>query len=169
MILDYITISPTTGGRYICDSRDANSRKVTITVSKDETIEMIVSKLVDELEPSDKEIYQLKEETAKANEQNAELMRIASELEEANRNAAKTLAAIYDDESKSKYITWQDAIKKGFLNPGELVFFKGKMYTVISPTGTGKGMEPTTMPNAYLDVSDSIKKSDLKKEKPDRK
>lgn len=155
-MLDYITLSLAPGDRYVCDARDTNNRRLSVTVTKECTIEKMIADLVSQLDPSDKELYQLKIENAKINEQAAELIENAAKLKEANRNAAKTLAATFDGESISKYITWADAITKGFVNPGELVFYKGKMYTVISPTGTNDLMLPDQTPSAYLDVSEAI-------------
>ena len=156
----------TTNNRYICESRDGRNRRITVIAESTDTIEDIMGKLEGELDPFERELNTLREEQSVMKEREAELTQNVAELNEANKNAAKVLAATYDDESISQYITWQDALEKGFLNPGELVFHNGKIYTVISPTGTNDLMEPDKTPSAYLDISDSVKTSDLKKEKP---
>lgn len=163
---DYINITSTTNNRYICESRDGNGRRIAIVAGVGDSIESILLKLESELEPSEVELNRLKEEKAQMQGREIELNKSLAELDKANRNAAKALAATYDDESISKYIKWKDALTKGFLNPGELVFYKGKMYTVISPTGTNDLMTPDKEPSVYLDISDSVKKPDLDKEKP---
>ena len=163
--IEYVNIMITTNNRYICESRDGHNRRITVTAESTDTIEDIMNKLEEELDPFERELNTLREERSVMKEREAELKQNVAELNAANKNAAKVLAATYDDESISKYITWQDALKKGYLNPGELVFHKGKMYTVISPTDTNDLMEPDKTPSAYLDISDSVKKSDLKKEK----
>lgn len=163
---DYINITTTTNDRYICESRDSNGRRITVIAESTDSIATILNKLSSELEPSEIELNRLREEKAWMQEREIELTKNVEELNEANRNAAKALAATYDDESISKYINWNDALNKGFLNPGELVSYKDKLYTVISPTGTNDLMLPDKTPSAYLDITDSVKKPDLKKETP---
>lgn len=163
--IEYINIMITTNNRYICESRDNRNRRITVVAEPTDSIETIIGKLESELDPTELELNRLREEKAWMQEREIELTKNVAELNAANKNAAKMLAATYDDESISKYITWQDALKRGYLNPGELVFYKGKIYTVISPTGTNDLMEPDKTPSSYLDISDSVKKSDLKKEK----
>lgn len=143
-----------------------SNKRVSVVVEATDTISDIIKKLEMELEPSEVELNQLKEEKALMQKRELELTKNVEELNEANKNAAKALAATYDEKAFETYITWQDALKKGFVNPGELVFHKGKMYTVISPTGTNKDMAPDISTSAYLDITDSIDKSKLKKEKP---
>lgn len=163
---DYINITKTTNNRYICESRDGNGRRIAVVAGSGDSIEAILLKLESELEPSEVELNRLKEEKAWMQEREIELTKNVAELNAANKNAAKVLAATYDDESISKYIKWKDALAKGFLNPGELVFYKGKMYTVISPTGTNDLMVPDKEPSIYLDISDAVKKPDLEKDDP---
>lgn len=163
--LEYINITNTTNNRYICESRDKNNRRLTIVANSTDTIEDIIAKLETELEPSELELNRLKEEKTAMMERQAELAKNVEELNEANKNAARTLAATYDEEEFKSYIKWKDALEKGFLNPGELVFYKGRLYTVISPTGINEELTPDKDARVYLDISDSVKKSDLKKEK----
>ena len=156
---EYISITSTTNNRYICESRDRNNRRLTVVAESTDSIEDIMGKLEGELDPFERELNTLREEQSVMKEREAELTQNVAELNAANKNAAKVLAATYDDESINQYITWQDALEKGFLNPGELVFHKGKIYTVISPTGTNDLMEPDKTPSAYLDISDSVKEA----------
>ena len=163
---EYISITSTTNNRYICESRDRNNRRLTVVAESTNSIEDIISKLETELEPSEAELNRLKEEKTAMMERQAELAKNVEELNEANKNAARTLAATYDPEAFKTYIKWKDALGKGFLNPGELVFYKGRLYTVISPTEINEELTPDSDARVYLDISDSVKKSDLKKEKP---
>ena len=162
---EYISITSTTNNRYICESRDRNNRRLTVVAESTDSIENIISKLETELEPSEAELNRLKEEKTAMMERQAELAKNVEELNEANKNAAKVLAATYDDESINQCITWQDALEKGYLNPGELVLHKDKIYTVIAPTGTNELMEPDKTPSAYLDISDSVKEAKPMEEK----
>ena len=162
---EYISITSTTNNRYICESRDRNNRRLTVVAESTDSIEDIMGKLEGELDPFERELNTLREEQSVMKEREAELTQNVAELNAANKNAAKVLAATYDDESINQYITWQDALEKGFLNPGELVFHKGKIYTVISPTGTNDLMEPDKTPSAYLDISDSVKEEKPMEEK----
>lgn len=162
---EYISITSTTNNRYICESRDRNNRRLTVVAESTDTIEDIMNKLETELEPSEAELNRLKEEKTAMMERQAELAKNVEELNEANKNAARTLAATYDPEAFKTYIKWKDALEKGFLNPGELVFYKGRLYTVISPTEINEELPPDSDARVYLDISDSVNKSDLKKEK----
>ena len=164
--IEYVNIMVTTNNRYICESRDGRNRRITVIAESTDTIEDIMGKLEGELDPFERELNTLREEQTTMKEREMELKQNVAELNAANKNAAKVLAATYDDESISSYIKWQDALEKGFLNPGELVFYEGRLYTVISPTGTNDEMAPDKTPMVYLDISDSVKKSDLNKEKP---
>ena len=164
--IEYINIMVTTNNRYICESRDGRNRRITVVAESTDTIEDIMVKLEGELDPFERELNHLREEQTTMKEREMELKQNVAELDAANKNAAKVLAATYDAESINQYITWQDALEKGFLNPGELVSHNGRLYTVISPTGTNDLMEPDKTPSAYLDISDSVKKSDLKEAKP---
>ena len=164
--IEYINIMLTTNNRYICESRDGLNRRITVIAESTDTIEDIMGKLEGELDPFERELNTLREEQNLMKEREMELTQNVAELNAANKNVAQVLAATYDDESISKASTWEDALQKGFLNPGELVFYEGRLYTVISPTGTNDEMVPDKTPMVYLDISDSVKKSDLKKEKP---
>lgn len=163
---DYINVASTTNGRYICESRDGNGRRIAVVAESADSIDSILEKLESELDPSERELNRLKEEQAALKEREVELNKSIEDLSVANKNAASTLAATYTDESLSTYIKWEDALAKGFLNPGELVFYKGRLYTVISPTGTNDLMLPDSTPKVYLDITDSVKMGDLKKENP---
>lgn len=163
---DYINIISTTNNRYLCESRDMQNRRISVVAEATESIETIMGKLEAELEPSELELNRLREEKAWMQEREVELTKNVAELNAATKNAAKVLAATYDPKAFETYIKWKDALAKGFLNPGELVFYKGRLYIVISPTGTNDDMAPDKTPSVYLDVSDSVKKSDLDKEKP---
>lgn len=164
--IEYVNIMMTTNNRYICESRDGRNRRITVVAEPTDTVEDIMGKLEGELDPFERELNNLREEQTVMKEREVELTQNVAELNAANKNAAQVLAATYDDESISKSITWEDALEKGFLNPGELVFYEGRLYTVISPTGTNDLMEPDKTPMVYLDISDSVNTSDLKKEKP---
>ena len=163
--IEYINIMVTTNNRYICESRDGRNRRITVVAESTDTIEDIMVKLEGELDPFERELNHLREEQTTMKEREMELTQNVAELNAANKNAAKVLAATYDDESINQCITWQDALEKGFLNPGELVSHKGKIYTVISPTGTNDLMEPDKTPSAYLDISDSVKEAKPMEEK----
>ena len=164
--IEYVNIMITTNDRYICESRDGLNRRITVVAESTDTIEDIMGKLEGELDPFERELHHLREEQTTMKEREAELQQNVAELNAANKNAAKVLAATYDDESISSYIKWKDALERGYLNPGEIVFYKGRLYTVISPTDTNDLMAPDKTPSVYLDISDAVKKSDLKKEKP---
>jgi len=164
--IEYVNIMVTTNNRYICESRDGRNRRITVVAEPTDTIEGILGKLEGELDPFERELHHLREEQTAMKEREIELTQNVAELDAANKNAAKALVATYDDESISSYIKWKDALQKGYLNPGEIVFHKGRLYTVISPTDTNDLMEPDKTPSVYLDISDAVKKSDLNKEKP---
>lgn len=164
--LEYINITGTTNSRYICESRDISNKRISVIVDGTDTISDIIGKLERQLEPSEMELNRLKKEKDWLEERQLELTKNVEELNEANKNAARTLAATYSQKAFETYIKWKDALEKGFLNPGELVFYKGRIYTVISPTGTNPDMTPDTSTSTYLDITDSVDKSKLKKEKP---
>lgn len=163
---DYINIISTTNNRYLCESRDMQNRRISVVAEATESIETIMGKLESELDPFERELNTLREEQSLMKEREVELTKNVAELNAANKNAAKVLAATYDPKAFETYIKWKDALEKGSLNPGELVFYKGRLYIVISPTGTNPDMAPDKATSSYLDVSDSVKKSDLDKEKP---
>lgn len=164
--IEYVHIVVTTNNRYICESRDGLNRRITVVAEPTDTIEDIMGKLEGELDPFERELHHLREEQTAMKEREIELTQNVAELNAANKNAAKALAATYDNKTISSYIKWKDAIERGYLNPGEIIFYKGRLYTVISPTTTNDLMEPDKTPRVYLDISDYVKKSDLDKEKP---
>ena len=163
--IEYVNIMITTNNRYICESRDGRNRRITVIAESTDTIEDIMGKLEGELDPFERELNTLREEQSVMKEREVELTQNVAELNAANKNAAKVLGATYDDESINQSITWQDALERGFLNPGELVLHNGKIYTVISPTGTNDLMEPDKTPSAYLDITDSVKEAKPMEEK----
>ena len=124
--IEYINIMLTTNNRYICESRDGLNRRITVIAESTDTIEDIMVKLEGELDPFERELHHLREEQTTMKERETELKQNVAELNAANKNVAQVLAATYDDESISKASTWEDALQKGFLNPGELVFYEGR-------------------------------------------
>lgn len=129
--IEYINIVITTNNRYICESRDSRNRRITVTAESTDTIEGIMNKLEEELDPFERELNVLREEQSVMKEREIELTKNVAELTAANKNAARALAAKYVD-GETQSIVWEDAVKESkLLKIGDVVSYDGTIYMVI--------------------------------------